>query len=57
MVGGGVGPREYIISLSEMEVDVHAAALRGDVQEVQQYLTAGGEPNLLNDAGITPLHR
>lgn len=40
-----------------MSVDVHAAALRGDVQEVQQYLASGGEPNLLNDKGITPLHR
>lgn len=40
-----------------MEVDVHAAALKGDVSEVQRYLEAGGESNLLNDAGITPLHR
>lgn len=38
-------------------VDIHAAALAGDVEKVRQYIDDGGDPNQLNAAGITPLHR
>lgn len=37
--------------------DIHAAALNGDVDSVRRYIAGEGDPNLLNDAGITPLHR
>ena len=38
-------------------MDVHAAALNGDVDEVRRYVAGAGNPNLLNEQGITPLHR
>lgn len=38
-------------------MDVHAAALGGDVEGVHQYIADSGDPNTLNEAGITPLHR
>ncbi|CAB1101775.1 unnamed protein product [Ectocarpus sp. CCAP 1310/34] len=38
-------------------MDVHAAALNGDVEDVRRYIAGSGDPNILNDAGITPLHR
>ncbi|CBJ27731.1 Ankyrin [Ectocarpus siliculosus] len=37
-------------------MDVHAAALNGDVEDVRRYIAGSGDPNILNDAGITPLH-
>ncbi|CAN0393652.1 unnamed protein product [Scytosiphon promiscuus] len=38
-------------------MDIHAAALNGDVESVRQYLAGSSDPNTLNEAGITPLHR
>lgn len=38
-------------------MDIHAAALNGDVGSVCRYVVGAGDPNLLNEAGITPLHR
>lgn len=38
-------------------MDVHAAALSGSVEGVRQYIAEAGDPNVLNEAGITPLHR
>lgn len=38
-------------------MDVHAAALNGDLDGIHQYLSGAGDPNVLNEAGITPLHR
>lgn len=38
-------------------MDVHAAALSGDVEGVCRYIADSGDPNILNEAGITPLHR
>ncbi|CAM9291972.1 unnamed protein product [Ectocarpus sp. 12 AP-2014] len=37
-------------------MDVHAAALNGDVEDVRRFIAGSGDPNILNDAGITPLH-
>eukprot|EP00903_Cladosiphon_okamuranus_P012396 g11618.t1 len=37
-------------------MDVHAAALSGDVEGVRRYVSDARDPNILNEAGITPLH-
>eukprot|EP00752_Nemacystus_decipiens_P018644 g16717.t1 len=45
----------YVIQLGQ-NMDVHAAAVSGDVEGVRRYIADSGDPNLLNEAGITPLH-
>lgn len=49
--------RPRIITQLDQSMDVHAAAVSGDVEGVRQYIADSGDPNILNEAGITPLHR
>ena len=37
-------------------VDIHEAARTGNIEVVKQYLAAGGDVNVKNDDGRTPLH-
>lgn len=53
----GVFFRPRIVALLGQRMDVHAAAVSGDVEGVQRYIAESGDPNILNEAGITPLHR
>ena len=38
------------------ETALHAAAVRGDVAAVREFLSMGADPNTADHAGWTPLH-